>query len=209
MKSVSDIVTLAIKNMVCDRCIKVVRQELTNLGLDVRRVDLGEAEVASGSNPVDISGIRGMLELNGFELIEDRRKKTIEAVKVAIVKLIHQWHGERPRGWKLSSAIAAEVGQEYDSLSTLFSSVEGMTIEQYSILQRIERAKELLKYAELTLSEIAWQLGYSSPQHLSSQFHAVTGMTPSRFREIGRGRTPLDKIAAKKAFPRRKPIRKS
>lgn len=190
--------------MVCDRCIRVVREELTRLGLDVRRVDLGEAEVAPGKRVVDLGTIAAVLEQSGFEYIEDKRRRTIEAIKVAIVQIVHGHHGSRPKGWKLSAAIASAVGQDYDGLSALFSSVEGITIEQFTILQRIERAKELLKYGELTLSEIAWELGYSTSQHFSTQFHTVTGMTPSQFRSLGKGRVPLDKISRTSPARRRR-----
>lgn len=186
---------LSIRNMVCDRCIRAVREELTNLGLDVRSVELGSAEVASGTSPVDLDKIRRMLSDNGFELIEDKRRKTIEAVKLEIVKLVHRSTDGRARRPKLSTHLAEVVGQDYHSLSTLFSTTEGITIEQYFILQRIERAKELLKYGEKTLSEIAWDLGYSSVQYLSNQFRQVTGMTPTTFRTMGKGdRKSLDKV---------------
>ncbi len=187
--------TLAIRNMVCDRCIYAVREGLKRLGLDVRSVDLGIAEVAPGSAPIDLEKIRRMLAENGFELIEDQRRKTIEAIRVEIVKLIHRSPDGKSRRPKLSTHLSAAIGQDYHTLSALFSSTEGITIEQYFILQRIERAKELLKYGEKTLSEIAWDLDYSSVQYLSNQFRQVTGMTPSTFRTMGKSkRKPLDKV---------------
>lgn len=187
--------TLAIRNMVCDRCIYAVREGLKRLGLDVRSVDLGIAEVAPGSAPIDLEKIRRMLAENGFELIEDQRRKTIEAIRVEIVKLIHRSPDGKSRRPKLSTHLSAAIGQDYHALSTLFSTTEGITIEQYFILQRIERAKELLKYGEKTLSEIAWDLDYSSVQYLSNQFRQVTGMTPSIFRTMGKSkRKPLDKV---------------
>lgn len=187
--------TLAIRNMVCDRCIYAVREGLKRLGLDVRSVDLGVAEVAPGSAPIDLEKIRRMLAENGFELIEDQRRKTIEAIRVEIVKLIHRSPDGKSRRPKLSTFLSEAIGQDYHTLSTLFSTTEGITIEQYFILQRIERAKELLKYGEKTLSEIAWDLGYSSVQYLSNQFRQVTGMTPSTFRAMGNSkRKPLDKV---------------
>ena len=187
--------TLAIRNMVCDRCIRVVREELSALGLDVRRVELGEAEVSEGRMPVDVNRIRTMLQANGFELIEDRRRKTVESIKREIVNLVHHGTPSSRRRPKLSTHLAAALQQDFHSLSVLFSSTEGMTIEQFYIRQRIERVKELLKYGEQTLSEIAWDLHYSSVQHLSNQFRQVTGMTPSAFRKMGKAqRTPIDKI---------------
>lgn len=188
-------VLLTIRNMVCDRCIRVVRDELTALGLDVRRVELGEAEVAAGRKPVDLDRIRTMLQENGFELIEDRRRKTVETIKREIIDLVHHRSSSSGKRPKLSEHLAAALRQDYHTISVLFSSMEGITIEQFFIRQRIERVKELLKYGEQTLSEIAWELGYSSVQHLSNQFRQVTGMTPSAFRKLGKtSRIPIDKV---------------
>jgi AraC family transcriptional regulator len=187
--------TLHIKNMVCNRCIKVVREELEKLGLDVRSILLGEVVVAGA---VDREKVRPVLEQNGFELIEDQRARVIERVKLAVLKLVRRDAEREPLVVKQSEFIAQEVGKDYHALSTLFSSVENVTIEQYIILQRIERAKELLKYGEHTLSEISYTLGYSSVQHLSNQFKKVTGMTPSRFKTImANTRTSLDKVAVR------------
>jgi AraC-like DNA-binding protein len=190
--------TLYIKNMVCPRCIKVVREELTKLGLDVRNVVLGEVEVSGDLQDLPLEAIRRVLEENGFELIQDKRSKTIERIKHAVLKLVQNDYEKNPIRVKDSEFIAREVGQEYHSLSTLFSSVEGMTIEQYLILQRIERVKELLKYGELTLSEIAYRMGYSSVAHVSNQFKKVTGMTPSEFKKLGgMHRHPIDQVGVK------------
>jgi AraC family transcriptional regulator len=190
---------LYIKNMVCPRCIKVVREELTKLGLDVRNVVLGEVEVSGDLQDLPLEAIRRVLEENGFELIQDKRSKTIERIKHAVLKLVQNDYEKNPIRVKDSEFIAREVGQEYHSLSTLFSSVEGMTIEQYLILQRIERVKELLKYGELTLSEIAYRMGYSSVAHVSNQFKKVTGMTPSEFKKLGgMHRHPIDQVGVRK-----------
>lgn len=135
-----------------------------------------------------------MLEQNGFELIQDKRKKLIENIRRAVIRALHS--GEPlAAGFRLSRYISKELGEDYPSLSALFSSVEGMTIEHYFILQKVERVKELLKYGERPLKEIAWDLGYSSTQHLSNQFKQVTGMTPTQFRTLGSSqRLPLDRI---------------
>lgn len=188
--------TLYVKNMVCDRCIRVVRDELTKIGLDVRNVTLGEVVVAGATGELPMDGIKSVLEQNGFELIEDRKAKTIERLKLAIIKLVREDHEGRNRKLKHSVYLSKELGLDYHYLSTLFSSVENVTIEQYIILQRIERAKELLKYGELTLSQIAFKLGYSSVQHLSNQFKHTTGFTPSAFRSLtAQLRKPLDRIS--------------
>lgn len=187
--------TLYIKNMVCPRCIKVVREELTKLDLDVRNVVLGEVEVGGDAKTLPAEKIRRVLHENGFELIEDKRVKVIEKIKHAVLKLVQNDYEKNPIRLKDSEFIAQEVGQDYHSLSTLFSSVEGITVEHYIILQKIERVKELLKYGELSLSEIAYTMGYSSVAHVSNQFKKVTGMTPSRFKALGNAhRHPIDHI---------------
>ena len=178
------VTTLHIKNMVCNRCIKVVREELQKLGYDVRSIVLGEATIGGEPSKGGLESIKAMLEENGFELMEDERVKTIERIKQAVLKLVRRDAEKEPMRLKHSEYIAQEVGKEYHALSTLFSSIENITIEQYIILQRIERAKELLKYGELTLSEISYKLGYSSVAHLSNQFKKVTGMNPSAFKKI-------------------------
>ncbi|MGE5313701.1 MAG: helix-turn-helix domain-containing protein [Acidobacteriota bacterium] len=190
--------TLYIKNMVCDRCIRVVREELETLGYDVRRAELGEAEIAGAPSAGDLESIGRQLRRSGFELIEDKNAKLIEAVKRAIIRLVHKTDGPMPS--KYSDYIASEVGRDYHSLSVLFSSVENITIEHFLIRQKIERVKELMKYGELTLSEIAYRMNYSSVQHLSHQFKSVTGLTPSQFKELSAmhlpqaSRLPLDKV---------------
>jgi AraC family transcriptional regulator len=190
--------TLYIKNMVCPRCIKVVREELTQLGLDVRNVALGEVELTGEAKKLPLEKIRHVLHENGFELIEDKRVKTIESIKHAVLKLVQNDYDKNPIRLKDSEFIAREVGQDYHSLSTLFSSVEGITIEQYTILQKIERVKELLKYGELSVSEIAYTMGYSSVAHVSNQFKKVTGMTPSQFKKLGAThRHPIDRVEVK------------
>jgi AraC family transcriptional regulator len=186
---------LHIKNMVCNRCIKVVRDELEKLGKEVCTIELGEVVIAEGLADTDIRKIKLVLEENGFELIEDQRGKLIERIKQTVLTLVRRDAEKEPLKGKYSEYIARELGKDYHMLSTLFSSVENITIEHFTILQRIERAKELLKYGELTLSEISYRLGYSSVPHLSNQFKSVTGMTPSQFKKmVANTRLPLDKV---------------
>jgi AraC family transcriptional regulator len=191
--AVVDTTTLFVKNMVCDRCIRVVAHELRNIGLDVRSVTLGEVALTGSSRTIPIQRIKETLEENGFELIEDRKARIIEQLKLAVIKLVRET-GDRKL--KYSAYLSKELGMEYHYLSTLFSSVENITIEQYIIRQRVERAKELLKYGERTLSEIAYDLGYSSVQHLSNQFKHVTGLTPTEFKRMTVNmRSPLDHVS--------------
>ena len=190
---------LYIKNMVCDRCIRVVREELQGLGLDVRNVELGEVEIGQNRKSKEMKAVKDVLRNNGFELIEDKNAKIIEEIKKTVIQFVHTDHTGARKKIKYSDYIVHSVGKDYHSLSTLFSLVENVTIEQYIIKQRIERVKELLKYDEKTLSEIAFLMDYSSVQHLSNQFKSVTGLTAGQFKKLTQShshhlRIPLDKI---------------
>ena len=188
--------------MVCDRCKSAVRQVFEKVNLSPAQVELGM--VSLGATDVTVTedqykAIDGMLQALGFERIDDRRARIIENIKNAVIRKIHYGDiGNKKLNW--STMLSDEIHYEYNYLSNLFSSVEGITLEQYIIRQKIERAKELLLYDELTLSEIASRLGYSSVAHLSSQFKKITGFTPSalkRQRWPEKTRTALDKIAGK------------
>lgn len=186
--------TLHIKNMVCDRCVMVVRQQLDELQLDYKNIQLGEVELSENPDQAQLDQLRLNLEQQGFELLDDKRSKTVEKIKTTIVSLIHGNDADE-LNLKLSAILEEKLGMDYHYLSTLFSSVEGITIEKYSILQRIEKVKELLMYDEKNLSDIAFELGYSSVQHLSQQFKKVTGLTPTHFKQVkDNRRKPLDKI---------------
>ncbi len=187
--------TLYVKNMVCDRCRMSVTAVLDRLKLPYRRVELGEIELIAEPTQTQVSTFRKEIEALGFELIEDRNSRTISQIKAAVIDLVRGQVREPLSKMKLSSYLAEVTGKDYHSLSSLFSNVEGITIEQFHILQKIEYVKELLAYDELTLSEIAHKLRYSSVQHLSNQFKKITGLTPSHFKAIGRGRRQaLDRI---------------
>ena len=181
--------------MVCNRCVRVVREELEKLGLDIRSVVLGEAVIAPGRNSIDITAIKRVLNTNGFDIVDDRKAKTVEKIKNAIIRLVHHDEGLEDFEMNYSEYLAREVNADYHHISTLFSSIEGITIEKYIILQKIERVKELLKYGELTLSEIAYQMGYSSVAHLSNQFKKITGFSPNEFKKMARPlRKPIDLV---------------
>ncbi|EMR04492.1 helix-turn-helix domain-containing protein [Cesiribacter andamanensis] len=183
--------TLHIKNMVCNRCIKVVREVAEQLGFTVDQIGLGELQVKEVLQDAQKEQLAALLLADGFELLDDRKATLVEKIKGVIIREVH--HNQQRRHQNLSVLIADELHMDYSYLSNLFSSLEGTTIEKYTILQRIEKVKELLVYDELTLSEIAWQLGYSSVHHLSAQFKKVTGLTPSHFKKIGENRRkPLD-----------------
>lgn len=187
---------LHIKNMVCNRCIAAVQVAMENAELHPERVSLGEVllreENLSGEA---LSRIDDQLKQHGFERISDRKVRLIEAMKNKIIRLIHHTDQVDLRmNW--SEILSDALHYEYNYLSSLFSSVEGITLEHYIIRQKIEKAKELLLYDELTLSEIAHRLGYSSVAHLSAQFKKVTGFTPTFLKKSrAQGtRKPLDKL---------------
>ena len=173
---------LYIKNMVCSRCKMVVKAQLENRGLRPLSVNLGEVEIEGDLSKDQLSQLDTSLKSLGFELIDDKKSQTIEKIKNSIVTLVH--HTDHDIKTNLSSFITSQIHQDYNYLSNLFSEVEGTTIEKYFISQRIERAKELIVYDELTLSEIADQLGYSSIAYLSNQFKKITGFTPSYFKSL-------------------------
>jgi AraC family transcriptional regulator len=181
--------TLFIKNMVCNRCIMVVKQELGNLGLHPEKVTLGEVTLKESELSKDqLEKLDATLIDKGFERIDDRKSRVIESIKSKVIQLIHHPDGQtRKLNW--SAILSEELHLEYNYLSSLFSSVEGITLEQYIIHQKIERAKELLFYDELNLTQIADQLGYSSVAHLSAQFKKVTGMSPSELKKSRNSQT--------------------
>jgi AraC-like DNA-binding protein len=170
-----------------------VENELEKLGYKPVHVQLGEVELRDDLPGDQFEVFKSRLNELGFELIDDSKSKLIEKIKLIVIQLIH--HGDGQMHQNYSEFISSKLNKEYNYLSHLFSEVEGTTIEKYIINQKIERVKELLVYNELTLSEIADSLGYSSVAHLSGQFRKVTGLTPSYFRQLKENkRKPLDKI---------------
>lgn len=179
--------------MVCNRCVRAVTEVLCQLGIEHEAVLLGEITLYKELSNESKKALQEKLSELGFELIDDRKTQLIEQIKRLLLELIQNAEDERREN--LSDYLSNQLRLDYSYLSNLFSSVEGITIEKYFIALKIEKAKELLVYGELSLSEIAWQLGYSSVQHLSNQFKKVTGLTPSYFKTIGAAkRKPLDQI---------------
>ena len=216
--------TLHIRNMVCNRCILVVRQLLEGLGLTPLHIELGKAIVQEELPPEAKAALNTALEAVGFELIDDRRSLLIERLRNAVIELAH-YHDDGMRT-NLSDYLSEKFHSDYSALSKLFSEMTGITLEKYYIAQRVERVKELLVYNELSLGQIADKLNYSSthkiysitsyihsnyaqelsldyiskkffisPYYLSHQFKSVTGITPSEFRKRSdRKRRPLDQV---------------
>lgn len=184
---------LYIKNMVCNRCILVVRNEIEKLGYHPQSVNLGEVEFDFEPNDEVKSTISLALQPLGFNLIDNKKSRLIEQIKTSIIELVH--NNDSDLKINLSDFLSHKLKHEYHYLSSLFSEVEGITIEKYFIAQKIERVKELLVYDELSLTEIAHQLNYSSVAYLSNQFKKVTGLTPSYFKKIkGNKRKSLDQL---------------
>ena len=167
--------TLHIRNMVCNRCILVVRQLLEGLGLTPLHIELGKAIVQEELPPEAKAALKTALEAVGFELIDDRRSLLIERLRNAVIELAH-YHDDGMRT-NLSDYLSEKFHSDYSALSKLFSEMTGITLEKYYIAQRVERVKELLVYNELSLGQIADKLNYSSTAHLSAQFKSVTGLS--------------------------------
>ena len=184
--------------MVCDRCKMVVEAELVRLGFHPVSVALGIVDLKEDKlSRQQLKEISQRFLQIGFELLEDKDHRFVEQIKTTVIELIHRDNDDTPV--KHSEYIAQHIGRDYPYLSKLFSETEGTTIEQYIILQKIEKVKELLAYGEQTLSEISWQMGYSSVAALSGQFKKVVGITPSQFRAAGsKSRVELDRIGKRK-----------
>jgi AraC-like DNA-binding protein len=184
---------ILIKNMVCNRCIKVVGQLLDEIKIPYRQIQLGEVKITNTPSENDLNKLNHLLHENGFEILDDKRASIVELIKNTIIQLV-QKNSESLVTHKLSVLLGEATGYDYHFLSTLFSSVEGTTIERFSILQKVEKVKELLTYNEINLSDIAFTMGYSSVAHLSAQFKKITGFTPSEFKRIGGKRSSIDNI---------------
>lgn len=184
--------------MVCHRCKMVVKAELEKLKLHPVIVELGEVAIEEKQlTKEQLTQLANTLKGVGFELIDDKRSKLIEQIKIFIIDIVHYKEYQRQKNY--SELISMHLHHDYSYLSNLFSQVEGITIEQYIINQRIEKVKELLMYGELSLTQIAFELGYSSTAHLSNQFKKLTGLTPSAFKQIGlENRRSLDDVGNNK-----------
>jgi AraC-like DNA-binding protein len=171
----------------------VVEQELQKLHIQDFKVTLGEVETATEIPKNKLGQLRENLDAVGFEVLDNSKQQIIEKIKNIIIKQVHHSEGEKQHN--LSDILSKELKKDYSYLSSLFSEVENITIEKYLINQKIEKVKEHIIYDELSLSEIAYKLGYSSVAHLSNQFKKITGLTPSHFKVLGQNkRKPLDKI---------------
>ena len=174
---------LNVKNMVCGRCLKIVKQVIEKHQLHIGSIELGRVVIGGELSAVQLQDLRRDLQLEGFDLIDDNKVKLIESIKNLIIEKVHYGELDEMRQ-NFSEYLSSKLHREYNYLSNLFSSMENTTIEQYIILQKVEKIKELLVYDEISVNEIAYRLGYSSQAHLSNQFKKITGFTPMQFKKL-------------------------
>ena len=184
---------LSIKNMVCDRCILIVRQELEQLDLQVKNISLGNVDLVATPDTEQLQTLDVSLRALGFELIDKQKDKLVEQIKTKVIERVH-YSPLHTLQESVIQLVAKDLNKDYAYLSRLFSEVEGITIEKYVIQQKVEKVKELLEYGELNLNEIAYKMGYSSSAHLSTQFKSLTGLSPSRYKTTEAERKPLDHV---------------
>lgn len=182
--------------MVTKRCQTAVKTVLKNLGLHYIMVDLGEVDIMEDLSPEQMEQVRVGLQSSGLELLDDKRTILIEKIKTIIIEMVH--NSCEPIKTNFSDYLCQKLNYDYTYLANLFSEVQGTTIQQFVILHKTERIKELIMYDELNITEIAYKLNYSSVAHLSNQFKKTTGLTPSQFRNLrSKVRTPIEDVGNK------------
>lgn len=179
--------------MVSNRCKIVVKEVLKELGLHFIVVDLGEIEIMEDITDEQRAALKlGLLD-SGLELMDDKKAILIERIRILITEMVH--HADELPQINYSNFISQKIGYDYTYLSNIFSEVKGITIQQFIIINKVERVKELIIYDELNITEIAWKMNYSSVAHLSNQFKKITGLTPSHFKQLKeKRRTPIEEI---------------
>ncbi len=179
--------------MVSNRCKMLVKEELTKLDLHFVVVDLGEVEIMESLNQEQRLSLKNALADSGLELMDDKKSVLIEKIKIVITEMIH-YTDDQPKV-NYSDYLSNALNYDYTYLSNIFTEIKGITIQQYIINHKIEKVKELIIYDELNLTEIAFKLHYSSVAHLSNQFKKVTGLTPSKFKQLkDKKRTPIEDL---------------
>ncbi len=192
--SVKQSTILRLKNMTSHCCLRIVREELEKLGVKVNSISLGEVDITYHLTDPGFDTIRQTLSDSGFELILNREEAIVEQIKIAVIELIHLSNNSNSI-IRNSDYLVDKIQLSYQYLSNLFSQHEKMTLEKFIILNKIEKVKELISYEELTLSEIAYQMGYSSVQYLSTQFKNITGLSVTEYkRDPVQNRIPLDDL---------------
>lgn len=179
--------------MVSNRCKIVVKEELKKLGLHYVLVELGEIDIMEVLTDEQLKDLKAALSVSGLELMDDKKSILIERIKTIIIEMIH--HTNEDLKVNFSIFLTEKLDHNYSYMASLFSEVQGTTIEQYIILHKVERIKELIIYNELNITEIAWKMNYSSVAHLSNQFKKITGLSPSHFKQLkSKRRNPIEEI---------------
>ncbi len=186
--------------MVSNRCKQVVKEELKKLGLHFIVVDLGEVEIMENISEEQRSSLKTALLTSGLELMDDKKSILIEKIKSTIIEMVH--YSNEVIKINFSDFLSDKLHYDYTYLSNLFSEVQGTTIEQFIISNKIERIKELIIYDELNITEIAYKMNYSSVAHLSNQFKKATGLSPSHFKQLkDKRRSPIEDIGNQPKSP--------
>ncbi len=186
--------TLFIRNMVSDCCLILLKERLDGIGLQVNNISLGSVSVSYDKTKISFNNIRSVIQSIGLDIVESRNQQLVEQIKITIIELIHYMNNVDSIARK-ADYLVEKLGYSYPYLSRLFSSSEPITLEKYTILQKIERIKELILAGELTLSEIAYMMDYSSVQYLSNQFKKITGISVSEFKNSpGSHKKSIDKL---------------
>jgi AraC family transcriptional regulator len=172
--------TIHVKNMTCSCCIHLLRKELTVDGIEIHDLKLGKIVLSHDPKKVAWKKIEAMLEGYGFEIIQDKEKMLVEEIRRAVIELVH--HSTFNAMVRNSDYLVERFDMSYPYLSRLFSKHENITLEKFIILHKIEKVKELIEYGDLTLSEIAYMMGYSSVQYLSTQFKTITGLSVTDYK---------------------------
>jgi len=184
---------LFIKYMVSQRCKMMVKEELKKMGLHYMVVDLGEVEIMETLQDTQWQSLKEALKVSGLELMDDKRTILIEKIIHVIMEMIHGTEDLPVVNY--SNHISEKLNYDYTYLSNLFTEIKGITIQQFIILHKIERIKELIIYDEFNITEIAWKMNYSSVAHLSNQFKKITGFSPTHFKQLKqKRRTPIEEI---------------
>lgn len=181
---------ILIKGMVCERCVSVIKDGLTALGYKINKISLGKLFIETELNKNDQSRIEYFLAENGFTLISNRQLRIVTQAKELIADVFNK-NTKYDSNLKFSSLLSENLHMNYDSISALFTELEGITVEKYIIAKRLEKVKELLVYTEFTLTEIAYTTGFSSINHLSRQFKELTGFPPSHFKSVRQSKQTL------------------
>jgi len=186
---------LFIKNMVSNCCVILLKERLVAIGVKVNNISLGEISVSYDSRKISFSNIKSVVRSIGLDILESREHQLVEQVKITIIELVHHMNNVDSIARK-ADYLVEKLGYSYSHLSRLFSSSESMTLEKYTILQKIEKIKELILSEEFTLSEIAFMMDYSSVQYLSNQFKKITGVSVSEFKNSpGSYKKSIDKLS--------------